>query len=52
MRQLTLDEKISLKGLFARKGIKIPRLTMRHALILWKACYGSSIANWFKIMRK
>lgn len=52
MRQLTLDEKISLRGLFARKGFKVPKLDMRSALLFWRMCYGCSIAYWFRILRR
>lgn len=43
MRTLTLDEKISIKGQLARKGV-LPRvlatLNMRVALNLFWICYG------------
>lgn len=40
MRQLTLHEKISLKGLFAKKGLILPKLDMPNALHFWKCVNG------------
>ncbi len=46
MRKLTLDEKISFKGLFAKKGIvNIPTLNIIDALHFWKICFGYVKAN-------
>jgi len=46
MNQLTLDQKISLKGVFARKGIILPRLDMQQAVFLWRHCCGHDITAW------
>lgn len=46
MRELTLDEKISLKGVFAFKGLSLPRLTMTQALWLWPVACGYNILRW------
>lgn len=43
-KELTLDEKISIKGKLARKGLCLPKLTMDEAIHFWNICYGSSIA--------
>ncbi len=48
MRNLTLDEKISLKGLLARKGFRLAGLDMEIALFLYNRCYGDSILYWYK----
>lgn len=41
MRALTLDEKISLKGVFARRGVSpLPCLTMEDALFYWSYLFG------------
>ena len=49
MRQLTLDEKISIKGKLERFRI-LPRtmvtLDMGSALFLWNRCHRRSIARW------
>jgi len=47
-KELTLDEKISIKGKLARKGLCLPKLTMEHAVFLWNICYGSSIKYYYK----
>ena len=49
MRRLTLDEKISMKGLFARKGIvHIPTLTMKDVVYIWYVCFGFfPITRWY-----
>ena len=49
MRQLTLNEKISIKGLLQAKGVNIPKLTMKEALFFWRQLYGISISKWFKV---
>lgn len=46
MRALTLDEKISLKGVFKFKGLVLPRLDMVQALRLWGAACGYNILRW------
>jgi hypothetical protein len=48
MRNLTLDEKISFKGIFAKKGLVLPKLGMKQALFFYGICYGNSIAHWYK----
>lgn len=49
MRQLSLDEKISIKGKLARKGV-LPSflvvLTTKDAVWFFYRCFGISIANW------
>jgi len=52
MRDLTLDEKITIKGKLRKKGVVIPKLTMAEALFLWKICYGFSIAFYYKVSDK
>jgi len=46
MRKLTLDEKISLKGIFAYKGMHIPKLNMELAVALWGWACGYRITRW------
>lgn len=49
MRQLSLDEKISIKGKLARKSVPpsfLARLAMKDALWFFYRCYGCSVANW------
>ena len=46
MRTLTLDEKIGIKGLFAKKGISQPKLTTKEAMsIIWHS-FGCPISFW------
>ncbi len=52
MRNLTLDEKISMKGLFSRKGIVKPELTMEDTLFYWGICFGKVITKWNNERRK
>lgn len=40
MRALSLDEKITIKGKLARKGLHLPELTMEDALFYWSRCFG------------
>ena len=48
MRPLTLHEKISLKGIFAYKGLVLPDLTMRSALHFWNMANGYfPISRWY-----
>ena len=53
MRALTLDEKITIKGLLARKpgfsGPLLAKAGMREMLHYWRMCYGKSIALYYKI---
>lgn len=55
MRALTLDEKITLKGLIARKVMFrymcYPRLTTEQAIMLIYALYGVSIRDYGKLLR-
>lgn len=47
MRQLTLHEKINLKGLFVTKGLVLPRLDMPNALHFWWLANGYfPISRW------
>ncbi|MCP5005357.1 MAG: hypothetical protein GY941_15690 [Planctomycetes bacterium] len=47
MRELTLDEKISIKGLLAYWGFhKMKGLTMSSALYWCSVCYGGSAGDW------
>jgi hypothetical protein len=46
MRCLTLDEKISLKGVFAFKRLSLPKLYMEQAVSLWYSCCGYRITKW------
>jgi hypothetical protein len=48
MRKLTLDEKISLKGVFAFKGLTVPKLDMEKATFLWGFVCGYNILKWYK----
>jgi hypothetical protein len=52
MRDLTLDEKITIKGKLSKKGVIVPKLTMATAVFLWGACYGFSIAFYYKVSDK
>jgi hypothetical protein len=47
-RILTLDEKISIKGKLARKGLCLPKLTLDEAVHFWTICYGTSVAYYYK----
>jgi len=47
MRQLTLNEKISIKGVFETKGLSLPMLDMRHAVFLWSRLCGTSISRFY-----
>ena len=46
-RKLTLNEKISIKGKLARKGLCLPKLTMSAAVFYWYRCYGTSIKYYY-----
>lgn len=49
MRQLSLDEKISIKGKLDRKGVLpscLSRLTTKDAVWFFYRCFGVSVANW------
>lgn len=53
MRDLTLDEKITLKGLIARKPgfsgtSNFVKCSMKDMLMWWRWCYGISIACYTK----
>ena len=53
MRALTLDEKITLKGLIAgHKAFhgSLPMLTMPDALFYWSILYGKSISVYYKYL--
>lgn len=55
MRALTIHEKISLKGIFAKKGLILPRLDMPNALHFWSMVNGYfPISRWhlYRINRK
>lgn len=50
MRELTLNEKITLKGKLEIRVIgPLPRLDMRDALHFWSYCLGTSIAEYAKV---
>ena len=51
MRDLTLNEKISIKGLFHHQGASRPKLTMQEALHLWPRLFGYThgINRWWLI---
>ena len=50
MRNLTLDEKISIKGKLVRKGVTgIPALTMENAVFYWNRCYGTSLSRYYLV---
>jgi hypothetical protein len=49
MRNLTLDEKITLKGKLAKKGLILPRLNTAAVVFYWYRCYGTSIIHYYKI---
>jgi len=52
MRRLTLHEKISLKGKFEAKGLKLPTLDMKNAVHFWAMCYGyRPISRWYVVPR-
>ena len=47
MRVLTLDEKISIKGVFAFHGLSLPRLTTRvEAVHFWHMVCPGSVHDW------
>jgi len=46
MRALTLDEKISLKGIFQFHGLTIPALDMQCAVFFWGLACGWKITKW------
>lgn len=47
MRELTLHEKISIKGVFKYKGATIPKLNMQEAVFLWYRFCGTPISRFF-----
>lgn len=47
MRQLTLNEKITIKGKLAQKGLCIPKLTIEDAVYFWNKLYGNPIIHCF-----
>jgi len=49
MRNLTLDEKITIKGKLAKKGLILPRLDTAAVVFYWYRCYGTSIIHYYKI---
>jgi hypothetical protein len=49
MRTLTLNEKITIKGALARKGLRLPKLTTEEALFYWNICYGTWISDYHLI---
>jgi hypothetical protein len=51
MRELTLHEKITLKGILCKRfahQASIPRLDMRAALHYWNMMFGKSIAEYWR----
>lgn len=57
MRELTLDEKITLKGLIASKPgfagtVNFVKATMKDMVMWWGQCYGSAISGYSKIAHK
>jgi len=50
MRELTLDEKISFKGIFEKYGLSrfigLPKLTMQEAVWFYGKCCGNNIMRW------
>lgn len=49
MRKLTLDEKISFKGIFARQqGLNLPKLEMADVPMFWYFYFGYHIEKWAK----
>lgn len=47
MRNLTLDEKIGIKGLLQKKGFYgLAGMNMKDALLWWYPCYGKPISMW------
>ena len=51
MRKLTLDEKISFKGLLSCKGVSCPKLTTTQLLFYWPKLYGCPITKWAKVRK-
>lgn len=49
MRNLTLNEKITIKGKFEKKGIYLPKLNMRSAVHFWYMCFAGPICEYAKI---
>jgi hypothetical protein len=54
MRKLTLNEKISLKGIFKHKGRAghLNALNMQEAVFIWGLMFGRSILYWYKLQFK
>jgi hypothetical protein len=53
MRPLTLNEKISLKGIFAKRGLILPKLTMPSAVHFWDMLFGyKPISKYYKYQIK
>lgn len=54
MRELTLNEKINIKGKLDRKlNFSLPKLNMADALYFWSYCYGYfPIGEYYKIPNK
>ena len=52
MRKLSLHEKITLKGKFAKKKLSLPKLNMKEALHFWYMCFGTPIAQYAKVPNK
>ena len=47
MRNLTLNEKISIKGKLEQKGFNLPKLTMEDAVRFYSMCYGTSVKYYY-----
>lgn len=48
MRKLTLDEKISIKGIMYRYGVKMPNLKTYECLTFFQEWTGKSLKDWYK----
>jgi hypothetical protein len=49
MRELTLHEKITIKGILKRYGVQdLNKLTMKEAAFIFTRCTGKSIAHYYK----
>jgi len=51
MRKLTLQEKISIKGILSKRGVTYPnlaRIDMKSAVHFWYTCVPGPISTYYK----
>lgn len=49
MRNLTLDEKITIRGILSPLAITSPDIGMKHLVQTWNHCYAYDIKNYYKM---